>query len=137
MISINLQAPLVISQYFLRTLKENKGIIINISSVIGLRGNIGQANYAAAKAGIIGFTKAVAKEVASRGITVNAVAPGFILTDMTEVLSEEMKKKALEEIPMGRFGDPKDVASAVKFLASDEAGYITGVVLSIDGGLSI
>ncbi|MGB9811244.1 MAG: SDR family oxidoreductase, partial [Dictyoglomus turgidum] len=113
------------------------GRIVNISSVIGLRGNIGQANYAAAKAGIIGFTKAVAKEVASRGITVNAVAPGFILTDMTEVLSEEMKKKALEEIPMGRFGDPKDVASAVKFLASDEAGYITGVVLSIDGGLSI
>ncbi|ACK42224.1 MULTISPECIES: 3-oxoacyl-[acyl-carrier-protein] reductase [Dictyoglomus] len=118
-------------------LKQRYGRIINISSVIGLRGNIGQANYAAAKAGIIGFTKAVAKEVASRGITVNAVAPGFILTDMTEVLSEEMKKKALEEIPMGRFGDPKDVASAVKFLASDEAGYITGVVLSIDGGLSI
>ncbi len=118
-------------------LKQRYGRIINISSVIGLRGNIGQANYAAAKAGIIGFTKAVAKEVASRGITVNAVAPGFILTDMTEVLSEEMKKKALEEIPMGRFGDPEDVASAVKFLASDEAGYITGVVLSIDGGLSI
>lgn len=118
-------------------LKQRYGRIINISSVIGLRGNIGQANYAAAKAGIIGFTKAVAREVASRGITVNAVAPGFILTDMTEVLSDEMKKKALEEIPMGRFGDPEDVASAVKFLASDEAGYITGVVLSIDGGLSI
>lgn len=118
-------------------LKQRYGRIINVSSVIGLRGNIGQANYAAAKAGIIGFTKAVAREVASRGITVNAVAPGFILTDMTEVLSEEMKKKVLEEIPMGRFGNPEDVANAVKFLASDEASYITGVVLSIDGGLSI
>ncbi|TYT22815.1 3-oxoacyl-[acyl-carrier-protein] reductase [Dictyoglomus thermophilum] len=118
-------------------LKQRYGRIINVSSVIGLRGNIGQANYAAAKAGIIGFTKAVAREVASRGITVNAVAPGFILTDMTEVLSEEMKKKVLEEIPMGRFGNPEDVANVVKFLASDEASYITGVVLSIDGGLSI
>ena len=118
-------------------LKQRYGRIINVSSVIGLRGNIGQANYAAAKAGIIGFTKAVAREVASRGITVNAVAPGFILTDMTEVLSEEMKKKVLEEIPMGRFGNPEDVANAVKFLASDDASYITGIVLSIDGGLSI
>jgi len=108
-------------------LKQRYGRIINVSSVIGLRGNIGQANYAAAKAGIIGFTKAVAREVASRGITVNAVAPGFILTDMTEVLSEEMKKKVLEEIPMGRFGNPEDVANVVKFLASDEASYITGV----------
>lgn len=118
-------------------IKQRSGKIVNISSIIGLRGNIGQANYAAAKAGIIGFTKSVAKEVASRGITVNAIAPGFITTDMTEVLSEEMKKKVLEEIPLGRFGTPEDVANAVKFLVSDEASYITGIVLNVDGGLSI
>lgn len=118
-------------------MKQRSGKIVNISSIIGLRGNIGQANYAAAKAGIIGFTKSVAKEVASRGITVNAIAPGFITTDMTEVLSEEMKKRILDEIPLGRFGTPEDVANAVKFLVSDEASYITGIVLSVDGGLSI
>jgi 3-oxoacyl-[acyl-carrier protein] reductase len=118
-------------------LKQRSGRIINISSVVGLKGNIGQANYASAKAGIIGFTKAVAREVASRGITVNAIAPGFIKTEMTDVLSEEMKKKVLDEIPLGRFGDPEDVANAVKFLVSDEASYITGVVLNVDGGLAI
>lgn len=118
-------------------IKQRSGKIVNISSIIGLRGNIGQANYAAAKAGIIGFTKSVAREVASRGITVNAIAPGFITTDMTEVLSEEMKKKVLEDIPLGRFGTPEDVANAVRFLVSDEAAYITGVVLNVDGGLSI
>jgi 3-oxoacyl-[acyl-carrier protein] reductase len=118
-------------------LKQRSGRIINISSVVGLKGNIGQANYASAKAGIIGFTKAVAREVASRGITVNAIAPGFIKTEMTDVLSEEMKRKVLDEIPLGRFGDPEDVANAVKFLVSDEASYITGVVLNVDGGLAI
>jgi 3-oxoacyl-[acyl-carrier protein] reductase len=118
-------------------LKQRSGRIINISSVVGLKGNIGQANYASAKAGIIGFTKAVAREVASRGITVNAIAPGFIKTEMTDVLSEEMKKKVLDEIPLGRFGDPEDVANAVKFLVSDEASYITGIVLNVDGGLAI
>ncbi|HOP94654.1 MAG TPA: 3-oxoacyl-[acyl-carrier-protein] reductase [Dictyoglomaceae bacterium] len=118
-------------------LKQKSGRIINISSIVGLKGNIGQANYASAKAGIIGFTKSVAREVASRGITVNAIAPGFISTEMTLVLSEEMRKKILEEIPLGRFGTCEDVAAAVKFLASDEANYITGVVLNIDGGLGI
>jgi len=118
-------------------LKQRSGRIINISSVVGLKGNIGQANYASAKAGIIGFTKAVAREVASRGITVNAIAPGFIKTEMTDVLSEEMKKKVLDEIPLSRFGDPEDVANAVKFLVSDEASYITGIVLNVDGGLAI
>jgi len=118
-------------------LKQKSGRIINISSIVGLKGNIGQANYASAKAGIIGFTKSVAREVASRGITVNAIAPGFISTEMTLVLSEEMRKKILEEIPLGRFGTCEDVAAAVKFLASDEATYITGVVLNIDGGLGI
>ncbi|HOJ93301.1 MAG TPA: 3-oxoacyl-[acyl-carrier-protein] reductase [Dictyoglomaceae bacterium] len=118
-------------------LKQKSGRIINISSIVGLKGNIGQANYASAKAGIIGFTKSVAREVASRGITVNAIAPGFISTEMTLALSEEMRKKILEEIPLGRFGTCEDVAAAVKFLASDEANYITGVVLNIDGGLGI
>ncbi|HPU44131.1 MAG TPA: 3-oxoacyl-[acyl-carrier-protein] reductase [Dictyoglomaceae bacterium] len=118
-------------------LKQKSGRIINISSIVGLKGNIGQANYASAKAGIIGFTKSVAREVASRGITVNAIAPGFISTEMTLALSEEMRKKILEEIPLGKFGTCEDVAAAVKFLASDEANYITGVVLNVDGGLGI
>ncbi len=118
-------------------LKQKSGRIINISSVVGLKGNIGQANYASAKAGIIGFTKSIAREVASRGITVNAIAPGFISTEMTLALSEEMRKKILEEIPLGKFGTCEDVAAAVKFLASDEANYITGAVLNVDGGLGI
>ena len=115
-------------------LKQKSGRIINMSSVVGLYGNVGQANYAASKAGVIGLTKAAAKEVASRGITVNAIAPGFIETDMTAVLSEEVKETMLNQIPMKCFGKPEDVAKAVGFLASEDARYITGQVLSVDGG---
>jgi 3-oxoacyl-[acyl-carrier protein] reductase len=116
-------------------LKQKSGRIINISSVIGLIGNAGQANYAASKAGIIGLTKSVAKELGSRGITVNAVAPGFIQTDMTEVLSDKVKEAMMDAIPLKRLGNPEDVANMVAFLASDLAGYITGQVLNVDGGM--
>ena len=116
-------------------MKQRSGRIINISSVVGVSGNAGQTNYAASKAGIIGLTKAVAKEVASRHITANAVAPGFIQTDMTDILSENTKKQIASMIPIGTFGSPKDVANATAFLASDEAGYITGQVLHVDGGM--
>lgn len=115
--------------------KQRSGKIINISSVIGLVGNVGQVNYAASKAGIIGMTKASAKELALRGITVNAVAPGFIETDMTEVLPEKIKEKTLENIPLNKLGKPEDVANLVAFLASDEAAYITGQVINVDGGM--
>ena len=116
-------------------LKQRSGRIINISSVIGLIGNAGQANYAASKAGLIGFTKSLAREVASRGITVNAVAPGLIETDMTSVLSDEIRKNILSKIPLNALGQPDDIASAVAFLASAEARYITGQVLAVDGGM--
>ncbi len=116
-------------------LKQRSGRIINISSVIGLIGNAGQANYAASKAGLIGFTKSLAREMASRGITVNAVAPGLIETDMTAVLSEEIRKNILSKIPLGSLGQPDDIANAVAFLASPEAKYITGQVLAVDGGM--
>ena len=118
-------------------LKQKAGRIINISSVSGVLGNAGQANYCAAKAGVIGLTKSAARELASRGITVNAVAPGFIRTDMTEVLSYSVKAAATEQIPMKHFGETEDVAAAVAFLASDEAGYITGQVISVDGGMAM
>lgn len=118
-----------------KMLSQNSGRIINITSVVGLMGNIGQANYAASKAGLIGLTKTTAKELAERGITVNAIAPGFIQSDMTEVLSEEVSNKMLQTIPMGFYGDPEDVADAVLFLASQKARYITGQVLNVDGGM--
>lgn len=115
--------------------KNRYGRIISIASIVGLMGNIGQANYAASKAGIIGFTKSIAREYANRGVTANAIAPGFIETDMTKKLPEEVKKELLSQIPMGKLGMPEDIANAVRFLASDGAQYITGQVISVNGGM--
>ena len=116
-------------------LKQRSGRIVNISSISGLTGNAGQSNYAASKAGLLGFTKSVARELASRGITVNAVAPGFIVTDMTAVLGPAVQEKLKTQIALGRLGEPEDIANAVLFLASDLAAYVTGQVLTVDGGL--
>ena len=118
-------------------LKQRSGRIINMSSVVGISGNAGQANYASSKAGVIGLTKAVARELASRGITVNAIAPGFIETEMTAVLSDAVKEASVAQIPLGRFGKPEDIAKTAAFLASDDAGYITGQVIQVDGGMAI
>ncbi len=118
-------------------LKQRSGRIINISSIIGLIGNAGQSNYAASKAGLIGFTKSVAKELASRGVTVNALAPGFIVTDMTDQLNDEARQALLNQIALGRLGTVDDIANAVLFLASDLAAYMTGQVLTVDGGLTM
>lgn len=118
-------------------LKQRSGRIINMSSVVGVLGNAGQVNYAASKAGVIGITKSAARELASRGITVNAIAPGFIQTEMTDVLTEAVKEASAAQIPLGHFGTTQDVANAAAFLASDEAAYITGQVLHIDGGMAI
>lgn len=118
-------------------LRQQSGRIVNLSSVVGLRGNAGQANYAASKAGVIGLTKSAAKELAGRNVTVNAVAPGFINTDMTAAMPEKAKESLLPSIPMGKMGVAEDVAKAVAFLAGDGAGYITGQVLAVDGGMSM
>lgn len=118
-------------------LKQRCGRIINIASIIGLSGNAGQANYAASKAGVIGLTKSAAKELGSRGITVNAIAPGYIESDMTAGLSAEINETSLRKIPLGRFGRPADIAKTAAFLASDEASYITGQVICVDGGMAI
>ena len=116
-------------------IKKRKGAIVNIASVAGQVGNAGQANYSASKAGIIGLTKTIAKEVASRGITVNAIAPGFIETEMTAVLSDKAKESHMQKIPLGRLGTPEDVAEAVYWLSSDAAGYITGQTIHVNGGM--
>lgn len=137
-IQTNLDSLYYVTKPVLRSMLRHKsGRIVNITSVVGLLGQTGQANYAASKAGIIGFTKSLAREVGSRGITVNAVAPGFIPTALTEVLSQEHMDKIIAETPMGRMGTPEEVAHAVAFLASSQAEYITGQTLSVDGGLSM
>jgi len=130
-------AHLCIQQALPTMMKARAGRIINISSIVAQMGNAGQANYVAAKAGLIGLTKAIAIEIASRGITVNAVAPGFIATPMTDVLPDKVKEELKVRIPLGRMGSARDVASAIVFLASDEAGYITGQVLSVNGGMHL
>ena len=137
-VDTNLKGTFYCIRHAARTMiKQKKGRIINLSSIVGISGNAGQANYAASKAGVIGLTKSAAKELASRGITVNAIAPGFICTDMTQVLPEQVKEKIWAQIPMGGFGDPQDVAAAAAFFASEEAGYITGQVLMVDGGMAM
>jgi 3-oxoacyl-[acyl-carrier protein] reductase len=135
-LAANLTSVFRLCRAFVRgMMKQRQGRIINITSVVGAMGNAGQTNYAAAKAGMIGFTKSLAREVASRGITVNAVAPGFIDTDMTRALDQGHREALAGQIPLGRFGTPEDVAAAVKFLASDAAGYITGETLHVNGGM--
>ncbi len=137
-ININLKGTFLVTKAVSKLmLKQRSGSIINVSSVIGVIGNAGQSNYAASKAGLIGFTKSLAKEFGSRSITVNAVAPGFIKTDMTEVLSDEVKKGLSDAIALKKLGEPEDVANAVSFLASENASYITGQVLNVCGGMVI
>ena len=131
----NLRAPLFLAQAAAPLLKQTRGVIVNITSVVGAAGNAGQANYAAAKAGVVGMTKSLARELGSRNITVNCVAPGFIDTDMTRALSEQQRELLLRQVPLGRLGQRDDVANAVLFLASNLADYITGQVLVVDGGM--
>ncbi|QIB26229.1 3-oxoacyl-[acyl-carrier-protein] reductase [Caloranaerobacter azorensis] len=137
-ININLKGTFNVTKTAIRSMiKQKSGSIINIASVIGITGNQGQCNYAASKAGIIGFTKSIAKEVAKKKVRVNAVAPGFINTDMTDKLPDKVKEEYLTKIPLNRLGEPEDIANAVAFLASDLSSYITGQVLIVDGGLLI
>lgn len=134
--NVNIRGAFNCTKVVIRNMSRNRyGRIVNIVSVVGEMGNAGQVNYSSTKAGLIGFTKSVAKEFASRGITVNAVSPGFIETDITQGLSPELKKKYLESIPLGRFGQPEDVSGVVMFLLSDNASYITGEVIRVNGGL--
>ena len=135
-LTVNLKGTFACTKAVSRIMmKQRSGSIINIASVVGLMGNAGQANYAASKGGVIAFTKSVAKEFASRNIRANAVAPGFISSKMTDALSDEVRQKMLEAIPLASFGTPEDVANAVAFLASDQSSYITGQVISINGGM--
>jgi 3-oxoacyl-[acyl-carrier protein] reductase len=135
-LGINLKGAFLCTRAVLKGMvRQRSGCIVNVTSVMGLRGNAGQANYAAAKSGLIGLTKSTAWEVASRGIRVNAVAPGFITTRMTEGLPEGVTAEALKRIPLGRFGQPEDVAGVIQFLCSDAASYMTGQVLVVDGGM--
>jgi 3-oxoacyl-[acyl-carrier protein] reductase len=136
-LNINLKGVFLCTKAVARSMmKKRYGKIINISSVVGTDGNAGQGNYAASKAGVIGFTKSMAKEFASRGIRVNAIAPGFIQTDMTDVLKDEIKEELIKNIPLGKLGSPKDISNLVNFLASEESDYITGQVIKVDGGLT-
>jgi len=135
-LDLNLRGTFLITKAAMRPMmKQRAGRIVNVSSIAGLVGNAGQANYSAAKAGVIGFTKTVAREMASRNITVNAVAPGFVPTDLTDALPQEVKDALLKQIPLRRFGAAEDIANAIAFLASDDAAYITGQVLVVDGGM--
>ena len=137
-LDVDLSAPFRLARAALRGMvRRRAGRIINISSIVGATGNAGQANYAAAKAGLVGMTKALAQEVASRGITVNAVAPGFVVTAMTDRLPEAQKARLADSIPLGRLGRPDDIAAAVVYLASDEAGWVTGATLHVNGGMAM
>jgi 3-oxoacyl-[acyl-carrier protein] reductase len=137
-LSTNLKSMFLVTKAFVKPMmKARQGRIVNLSSIVGVRGNAGQANYAASKAGILGFTKTVAREFASRNITCNAVAPGFIQTDMTGALGDKAKEELLHQIPLGFLGEASDVARVVLFLASEEARYITGQVICVDGGMVI
>jgi 3-oxoacyl-[acyl-carrier protein] reductase len=137
-LATNMRSVYLCTRLALRGMLRAKwGRVISVASVAGLVGNPGQANYAASKAGIVGFSKSVAKEVGSRGITVNVVAPGFIATDLTDVLSRRVREEALRSIALGRFGAPDEVAAAVDFLASEAAGYVTAQVIAVDGGLTL
>ncbi len=136
LMNTNLKSVYRLSKHVMRgMMKARSGRIINITSVVGVSGNAGQANYAAAKAGVIGFTKSLAQEIGSRGVTVNAVAPGFIQTDMTDVLTDDQKEKMTATIPAGKLGQPEDIAAAVVFLASDESAYVTGTTMHVNGGM--
>ena len=136
--NVNLKGVFLCTKAVTRGMMKKKyGKIINISSVVGITGNPGQGNYSASKAGIIGFTKSMAKELASRGIRVNAIAPGFIQTEMTDILKDDIKKSMLNSIPLNHFGSPKDISHVVNFLANEESDYITGEVIKVDGGMAI